>query len=65
MLTKIDNKNDKIAVRFDSISSIEACDDESTWIELNSGTKFLVSELAIDVLYAIGGKTLEVKETGL
>ena len=47
-LSKIEGK--EVAVNIQHITSIEVCDEESTWVELVNGSKFLVRELADDIL---------------
>jgi len=50
-LTKIEGAD--IAVNVNHIVAVEVYGEESTWIELVNGNKFLVSELAEDVLESL------------
>lgn len=59
-LTKIEGKETMVMVG--AVVLVEPCDDESTWVELVNGTKFLVREFAADIIRAMGAKTIEVSE---
>ena len=50
-LTKIEGAD--IAVNVNHIVAVEVYGEESTWIELVNGNKFLVSELAEDILESL------------
>jgi len=50
-LSKIEGAD--IAVNVNHIVAVEVYGEESTWIELVNGNKFLVSELAEDILEAL------------
>ena len=50
-LTKI--KGADIAVNVDHIVVVEVYDEESTWVELVNGSRFLVSELAVEILESL------------
>lgn len=51
-----------IAVNAAHIVSIEVCDDESTWIQLVSGVKFLVTDLVDDILAALGATVVQKRK---
>ena len=51
-LTKIEGTD--IVINVQHITSIEICGEESTWVELVNGNKFLVYELADDILKNLG-----------
>jgi uncharacterized protein YlzI (FlbEa/FlbD family) len=60
MLTKsIEGK--QVAVNVNSIVSVEIHDEESTWVELSSGAKFLVIDFADDILAAIKAEVVCLK----
>jgi len=50
-LTKIEGND--IAVNVNHIVVVEVYGEESTWIELVNGNKFLVSELAVEILESL------------
>lgn len=63
MLTKsIEGK--QVAVNVNSIVSVEIHDEESTWVELSSGAKFLVIDFADDILAAIKAEVVCLKIPG-
>lgn len=57
MLNKIDDR--KILVNVAAIATIEVEGEESTWVELTNGTKFLVYDLAEDIIAMIGSLDIE------
>lgn len=57
-LTKIEGR--EIMLAPDSIASIEVCDEESTWVEMTTGAKFLVREFACEILEALGTESIDV-----
>ena len=50
-LTK--NEGGDIVINVQHITSVEVCTNESTWVELVNGNKFLVYELADDILESL------------
>jgi hypothetical protein len=55
-VTKIEQKDDdyKTAIAVSAIVSVGICDEETTWITLVNGEKFLVYEMMMDILKAMG-----------
>ena len=62
-LKKIECQGKFWVVNTASIASVEVCDEESTWVELTTGSKCLVSDFADDILKAIEAQLIECEES--